>query len=410
MDAEKLLLRVTEDHHKFLLGLPKPLEKYILDTYEIDLSSTYAGLPIKNPFGKASGQLSLNVTQVQRDAEAGLGFIVLKTLIAQDETGEQSMQAWAIPETKMLVERIRGSRRDVRNEDGWTVTWKGRGWSDSFEDYLTFFGDALGVTAKPNALVVPSVKFHLPSLEETEWKEDEYEYTLNKLLEVWTQHRKGPMPIEKDFSPTLAGDENFSKRRERVVEWLVKVPELVRKYGGERIRLGLKIFNALDEDNFQREMLSACLNAPIKADHLIYGNRLFDPTKEYDGKRGVAYGGPDLSSRNLDILDIYTAKHNRLPISATGNITTGKTAFEYLKRGATSFQMHTVFQLPDPEFAMNRGTKPERVLHHLLFNPANGFIRSVLEARMAVELPLGLTIPQLAEKLVQLRAAGTLMP
>ena len=78
---------LSRDYERFANGLPQPLEEYVRDKYEINLSSEYGGLPIKNPFGKASGQLSLNVSQVRRDAEDGLGFAVLKTIIAEDEHG-----------------------------------------------------------------------------------------------------------------------------------------------------------------------------------------------------------------------------------------------------------------------------------------------------------------------------------
>src|SRR3954468_6194464 len=119
--------QLREDYLRFSNGLPHPLEEYILNEYHISLASEYAGLSVRNPFGKASGQLSLNVNQVARDAEAGLGFVILKTVIAQDESGAQSMKAWAIPATKMTVEEITGTREHVRGDNGWTVTWKGRG-------------------------------------------------------------------------------------------------------------------------------------------------------------------------------------------------------------------------------------------------------------------------------------------
>ena len=145
---------LASDYERFADGLPHPLEEYVLDQYKIDLSSEYGGLSIKNPFGKASGQLSLNVSQVRRDAEEGLGFVVLKTIIAEDERGAQSMSEWAIHETRMLVERIKGKN----GGEGWTVTWKGRGWYDTFEEYLEFFGDALRVGQEVGMPVVPSCK------------------------------------------------------------------------------------------------------------------------------------------------------------------------------------------------------------------------------------------------------------
>jgi len=77
--------------------------------------------------GKGSAELSPRAEQLRDRREAGLAFTVLKTVIAQDAGGDQSMAAWAIHESKMKVER-RGA--------GWTVTWKGRGWDRSFDDYL----------------------------------------------------------------------------------------------------------------------------------------------------------------------------------------------------------------------------------------------------------------------------------
>jgi hypothetical protein len=388
--------RLREDHERFSEALPRPLEEYIIDTYGISLASEYAGLPIKNPFGKASGQLSLNVNQVARDAEAGLGFVVLKTVIAQDASGDQSMKAWAIPATKMTVERISGTRESVREEQGWTVTWKGRGWSDSFEAYLAFCDNALTAAASHDMLIVPSVKYHLPKPGETSWRSGEYEYTTTKLFDVWKKHKRDYMPLEKDFSPTLAGDESFSSQRETILNWLRTVPQLIRSTSvGSNIHLGMKIFNAAHSDDFQMEMLEACEQASLneRADYLIYGNRLFDPTKTYEGVRGVAYGGPDLSDRNLSILSKW---RHTLPFSATGNIVTGKIAFEYMRRGATSFQMHTLFQLPDTEFSMKGGTRTERALHRLLFHPEHGFLRCALEEKERFGWPEGIDIPQMA--------------
>jgi len=126
---------LVRDYERFRAGLPQSLEAYVNETYQIDLSSEYGDHSIKNPFGKASGQLSLNISQVRRDCEEGLGFVVLKSIIAEDASGAQSMSEWAIEETRMVVERITG--RD--QTEGWTVSWKGRGWYETFEKYLEFF-------------------------------------------------------------------------------------------------------------------------------------------------------------------------------------------------------------------------------------------------------------------------------
>src|SRR6185437_11152418 len=92
---EAARIQIGHDYYRFREALPPDLRGHCLDTYGIDIAGTYAGATIPNPFGKASGQLSLNARQVRRDAEAGLGFVVLKTVIAQNAAGEQKMAAWA---------------------------------------------------------------------------------------------------------------------------------------------------------------------------------------------------------------------------------------------------------------------------------------------------------------------------
>jgi hypothetical protein len=393
------------DYERFADGLPHPLEEYVRDRYEINLSSEYGGLSIKNPFGKGSGQLSLNVSQVRRDAEDGLGFVILKTIIAEDERGAQSMSEWAIHETRMIVERIKGAN----GSEGWTVTWKGRGWYDTFEKYLEFFGESLRVVQDMGMPVVPSCKYHLPRNGEGEWKLGEYQYTTRRLLEVWKQH--GPqgltMPIEKDFSPTLAGSDRAAQKH-TILRWLMRVTGLIRQAASPiPIKVGLKVFNAVFEDAFQLEMLRA-INEHCEAedapDFLVYGNRLFDPDREFDGVRGVAYGGPDLSERNLAVLGSMRALEHvgqipicLLPISATGNIVTGRIAAEYLLRGASSFQIHTYFQLPSSEYKMRTGSKTARALHELYFHPEEGLLAWLLHLRRAFDWPVDWNIKQMAE-------------
>ena len=370
--------KIEADYDRFRAGMPSPLEPYCLDAYGIDLRSTYAGLPIRNPFGKASGQLSLARHQVEKDADAGLGFSVLKTVIAQNESGMQSMQDWAIRETHMVVERITGRS----GRQGWTVTWKGRGWHESFASYVDFFGAALDAAASAGMLVIPSCKYHLPRPGEAAWRTDEYAFTTEQLVRVWRARRGGPMPIEKDFSPTLAGS-SLATQQETIREWLRRVPTLIREgAGGAPVRVGLKVFNAMFDDAFQLEMLRIVHDpAAAPADFFIYANRLFDPEKVFEGKVGVAYGGPDLSERNLRILSAWRELEARgespgvrLELSATGDIGSGRMAAEYLLRGASSFQIHTFFQLPDGEYAMTSGSRVERALHRLYFDPVDGFI------------------------------------
>ncbi|HEX8151068.1 MAG TPA: hypothetical protein VF591_28045 [Pyrinomonadaceae bacterium] len=401
-----LASRLAEDYGRLAeAGLPPRLEEYVLERYRLDLASEYGGIAVKNPFGKASGQLSLNIKQVRADADAGLGFVVLKTIIAEDAGGGQSMSEWAIPETRMKVEPVRGAD----GAGGWTVTWKGRGWSDTFDAYLKLFAESLAAGNETGMLVVPSCKYHLPRPEEGEWRLGEYEHTTRRLLDVWEASRAagGVMPVEKDFSPTLAGDDRAAQV-ETIERWMSSVTRHMREAARPRpLSVGLKLFNAMFDEGFQIEMLRLVnerCGADGRPDFIVYANRLFDPEREFEGKRGVAYGGPDLSARNLRALGRLRALEQRgevprcpFPVSATGDIGSGRMAAEYLLRGASTFQMHTFFQLPNDQYRMGRGGRTERALHELYFNPERGLLACLLRLRRALDWPEGWNVRRMAD-------------
>jgi hypothetical protein len=355
---------LAKDFERFKRELPREFPGHVRETYGIDLAATYLGEPIPHPIGKGSGQLSLNDGQLETDAEAGLAFAVLKTVIAQDAAGAQSMAAWAIHESKMKVER-RG--------DGWTVTWKGRGWDRSFDDYLALVRAGRDFTAGGALLVVPSVKYHLPRLDEP-FRDAEYAFTTRALANAWGQT---PLLLEKDFSPTLAGD-SLADEKEQILRWLREVPARIRAPAD--VRLAMKLMNARFDDDFQTEMMDAASGA----DALVVFNRLFDP------RASVAYGGTELSARNLRVLDSYRP----LPSPAvpyrrfcgTGNIHSGRMIVEYALRGCSSVQLHTFFQLPLEEYPALEGSRMQRALHALVFDSRDGLIAVMLERERAGKL------------------------
>jgi len=366
--------KIEEDYEHYLEGLPNDLPGFVIDRYGFDISGSYSSRRTKIVFGKASGQLSMTEEQVRRDGEDGLGFVVLKTVIAQDSRGKRTMEEWAVPYSRMVAEKIRGKSGKL----GWTITWKGRGWPGTLEQYLDLMQKTLKISRKSNMLIVPSCIFHLPDADE-KWKIEEYQYTLEKFLEVWRQtNPQTPIILEKSFSPTLAGSERADKK-ETIIYWLANITKIIKSRIG-KIELGIKVMNAGFEDEFQVEMLKTLSVAKPSPDFIVYGNRLFDPDRTFDGVRGVAYGGPDLSTRNLRVLSSvcrlqYLNQFPDLPpISATGDIHSGRMALEYILRGATSCQMHTLFQLPVSEYPMCFGTRTVRALHGLIFSPADGLI------------------------------------
>jgi hypothetical protein len=360
--------RLTRDFERFGIGLPKDAPAHIRETYGVDLTGRYLGFPIPHPIGKGSGQLSLNADQLESDRAAGLAFVVLKTVIAEDAAGERSMAAWAVHETRMRVER----RRATDGGEGWTVTWKGRGWDRSFDDYLTLVRMAGDLTRSGALLTVPSVKYHLPRLDEP-FRDEEYRHTTTRLSEAWGA---GPLPIEKDFSPTLAGDA-LADEQDRILRWLREVPRRIRSAAGPApLRLALKLMNARFGEAFQLEMMAAA----AEADALVCFNRLWDDVAR------VAYGGRDLSQRNLRVLRAARragGAGHAPALVGTGDIHSGRLVLDYARAGCESVALHTFFQLPLGEYPATAGSRSERALHALLFHPVDGLVAGMLELERA---------------------------
>lgn len=368
---------LEEDYQTFIL---EP-EQHIKNRYGIDVSSFYGPLKIKNPFGKASGQLSTNAMQVKADIEGGLGFTVLKTVIAEGADQKSEMEAWKIKAPKMVIEKITSQS----GYDGYTVTWKGRGWEKSLATYLDFMDESLALDS--DYPIIPSCKYHLPKPGE-EYRKEEYTYTTQKILDVWKKHRKSYLVLEKDFSATLAGTKQGSEK-ECVLAWLKEVPEIIKESVDEPVYLGVKLMNTLLPDEFQRELVKTLLtkDSTWLADYAVCFNRLFDPNKEFEGQIGVAYGGYDLSDRNLWALEALLADRPGRLISATGNICSGKMMLEYALRGALNGQLHTFFQLPQSEYAPIEGSRIKKALHELLFNPQKGLVAGLIYIREKLQRP-----------------------
>ena len=353
--------QLERDFERFKRELPGDISDYVRETYRIDLRARYLGYTLPHPIGKGSGQLSLSLEQLETDRAAGLAFVVLKTVIAEDPAGERAMGAWAIHETRMKVER----RRAVGGLDGWTVTWKGRGWDRSFDEYLVLVRTAADLTRSGNIVAVPSVKYHLPRLSEA-FRTGEYRHSTERLGHAWGEE---PLPLEKDFSPTLAGD-SLADEREQILRWLREVPQQIRGAVKSPVRLALKLMNARFDDAFQLDMLRAASSA----DALVVFNRM------WDSAAGVAFGGHDLSDRNLRVLDHARRNHLSTPaLVGTGNVCSGRLILEYARLGCESVQLHTFFQLPLSEYPATVGSRPQRALHALIFDPQNGLIAGMLD-------------------------------
>jgi len=221
-------------------------------------------------------------------------------------------------------------------------------------------------------VAVPSFKYHLARLDEP-FRFAEDGHTTERIAAAWGNDT---LSLEKDFSPTLAGDA-LADERNQILRWLREVPVQIRRGTDRPVRLALKLMNARFDDAFQLDML----RASTSADALVVFNRLWDTAQ------GVAYGGYDLSERNLRVLELAARSGVSLPsLVASGNVCSGRILLDYARAGCESVQLHTGFQLPLSEYPATSGTRPQRALHALVFDPKEGLIAGMLDLEVEGQL------------------------
>jgi hypothetical protein len=242
------------------------------------------------------------------------------------------------------------------------VTWKGRGWAGTLADYAELVRTGREITHSGGPLVLPSVKLHLPAGGEA-FDVLEYQHTLDVLQRAWGGET---LLLEKDFSPTLAGDSRADEQ-DTILRWVRQVPEMIRSHASGPLRLSLKLMNARFDDDFQRAMLAAAGHA----DGVTVFNRL------WDARRQVAYGGWALSDRNLRVL--AQAGRGGPERSGTGNICSGRQIVAYARRGCASVQLHTAFQWPLSAYPARAGSRSQRTVHALIFHPEDGLLAALLD-------------------------------
>jgi hypothetical protein len=383
----KILDRISIDgstaealHGDFAFADPMPsddLNHAVRRKYGVDLSGSYAGIITGHPFGKASGQLSLSEKHVASDRQNGLSFTVLKSAVGVTEDGEVGIDEWRRSAPKMVTERrVAGDGRE-----GWTVTWKGRGWDRSYQAYVELYEKSL--RGNPGYVVIPSL---MVDVNDRARATEQVAYCAGKLVEIHNTVSPGwDFLIEIDISPTLTLLTDKDNRKSFVDFVTTSVAAFRDGLPGSG-KFIVKLPNAGYGAEYQLEMVKASLeSAGDKLAGTIIGNRLFDRSTTFEGQTGIAYGGWDLSNANLATLDIMIPKDMRIPLVGTGNICSGRMMAEYGLRGCTSGQIHTFFQLPPDAYRAptGEGGRIWRALRQLVFDTSDGLISVMLKLEKA---------------------------
>ena len=107
--------------------------------------------------------------------------MVLKTVIAEDAAGERTMGAWADPRDQDAGRAPARRPTDARAGPSPGRAGDGTGRSTTTWRWSVLAGD---LTRAGELLAVPSVKYHLPRLDEP-FRDAEYRHTTGRLAEAW---------------------------------------------------------------------------------------------------------------------------------------------------------------------------------------------------------------------------------
>ncbi|MCC7519775.1 MAG: hypothetical protein IT578_11405 [Verrucomicrobiae bacterium] len=367
--------------------LPAAWEEMVREDYGLEVAGRFAGLPLRNPFGCAGGPLCRNLLQVREASEAGLGFVTLIAARARDEAGATMVQDWRGLESEAVLEGHNGDR---------SLTWLECGWYDNLDVYAEFLRAALEVAGRRRMPVIPAVRFGVNVRGQA--SAAEARHTVRLLQEVWHgAHPDQPAPLEVEVLPEMRGLPAAQKkaallRALRDAVRFLRASSEHPKYLHAGLKLGMAPFDAA----FQARALEAALDGSEPPAFLVLFNRLRRYERWRGSYRAVSCGGPELARRNFVALDRI-----RRPVefSALGDITTGRRMVEYALRGATSGQMHTVFQLPESAYRRRTGNRVDKALHELAFHPEHGLVAAMLHVKAKTGVSRFLDLDQAAEAL-----------
>jgi hypothetical protein len=349
--------------------MPSAWEDLLREDYGLEVGARFAGLPTRNPFGLAGGPLCRNLLQVREASEGGLGFATLIGARVRDEAGASMVQDWRGLESEVALEERDGER---------SLAWVECGWYDNLEVYAEFLRTALEVAGRRRMPVIPAVRVGVNARGQA--SPAEAKYTVRLLQEVWHgAHPDQPMPLEVEVLPEVRGLPPARKKESllrafRGVAGFLRASSEHPKY----LRAGLKLGAAPFDAAFQARALEAALGAADQPAFLVLFDRLRRFERRRGGRRAISFGGAELARRNFAALDRVG---RAVEFSALGDVTTGRRMVEYALRGATSGQMHTIFQLPESAYRRKTGNRVDKALHELVFHPVHGLAAAMLHVK-----------------------------
>ena len=254
-------------------------------SYGLDMTASYAGIPLRNPVGQGVGPALAEPSLGRGSGRRRPGLVVLKTVIAQDARARSAMSAWAIKESQMAVEPIKAPSPETKA--GRSPGTAGAGGSRSKTTWISFAPRARSARERqaPRRSIdqIPPARARGDGLAHR--RIPRHDSRDPRCLS--TRAGQLPMPLEKDFSPTLAGSDRAASRR--IGARLAQARARSDPRGGPDPGTGSSRPQALQQPRgrrFQRQLLAEVFRSPDPPDFSFMPIAYLIPiafTKESEG-------------------------------------------------------------------------------------------------------------------------------
>lgn len=336
-------------------ALPSELPSIIADRLEVDLGARFGPLDLPNPFIVAAGEMSQDLSQIEKAAQAGWGAVVLRSVAAEDASGACPLQAErAKPDASGAPTEYESSdRRRVRP----VVRWHGRLDARSLEEYAAFAAASVQMLGSSRTQLIGSFTGPMPRPGEP--LDPAWGHTSQRLAR--TGLRVLEIPFPGDFGSTSA-----EEAAGLALAFVQSAEGLLRE---SEAALWCKAHTS-------SMILAACACATasvaVRPEGLTVANRAVF--------RQLV---PRSETRAAIASDLATASCLGLSerFSASGGVYTGLHALDYILSGASTVQVYSFIAGKVSEPPKRSFNKFEQVFYKLLLDPSDGLVAGLLHLK-----------------------------
>ncbi len=336
-------------------ALPLDLPEIVAERLDVDLVTSFGPLKLRNPFVVGAGEMTQEISQIEKAAQAGWGAVILRTVAAEDSSGMSSLEDQrAKLETSGTPSTYEPSDKR-RNRP--VVRWHGRLDARRLDEYIAFVRSCAEAVRASQTQVIGSFLGQIPR--EGETLREEWTHTATQLHEAGSDVLEIPLPA--DFDTTSA-----EEAAARASAFLSAIGSLIDE---SKAALWPKLQTS-------SMVLMACASAIKSASRVPAGLTVAH-------RSAMRVDTLRKQSRATVVSDIGLLRKAlpEMQLSASGGVYTGLHALDYILSGASTVQIYSLVAGRVSEPPKRSFNKFEQVLYKLLLDPSDGLVAGLLHLK-----------------------------